>query len=785
MNGLHQRKNWVMWKLEHKEGAKKPTKVPYSPITGYGASSTDPSHWSDYNTALNVARVRDMTGIGYMISENDPYFFIDIDNCLQPDNTWSPFALNICNRFPGAYIEVSQSGTGLHIICTTSEIPKTFNSLNNQTIGLEMYWRWRFVAMTMNSNGDPDIDCTAGVLSMISDFARDDVDKNPDNWTTTANSEWDGPLDDEELIRRALDSKSAGKTFNNKASFKDLWTRNVAVLAKTYPTDQDKEFNYSGADIALCSHLAFWTGCNCERIEQLFNRSALVRGKWSDRQKYRQDTILGAISLCDAVYKQPPSLTPELISVVQPAPTLVVPNTEPAYNRVTPGGYYAQNHTVNAATFVQNYYPNNTLVFVQQQPYRFNGRVWERFTEDELKHQLAMAMLSSEPKADVINGTFKVLSYLFTRANIVLGTWPSRDTSHLIVCQNGILDVHTGILEPHNAAFFTTSILPYNYDPNATAPQWLSFLSGTLENDLDRILLLQEWLGYMLVTSYEYQKAMLLLGALRSGKGTIGRILKELVGEQTYAGISLGGLATDAILENISDKSVLFVGDAHSISGNDRNKVMEAFKSITGNDNISFNRKYKGAWNGTLPGRITMAANNIPAFADDSGAMANRLLILSFNKSFLGSEDPTLTPRLLTELPGICNWAIQGLARLRANGRFTEPEASRIEREEIISQQAPLISFINERCEMGEGFKETTDSVYNAYKMWRVSEGGSAMTRTTFARALRSTMRGKIDKRPIRIDGVSGTPQGWIGLKLKDGFMTAPNNVIPFTGTGK
>lgn len=785
MNGLHQRKNWIMWKLQSVEGRPKPTKIPYSPITGHGADSTNPAHWSDYHTALNVARVTGMTGIGYMISEYDPYFFIDIDNCLQPDNTWSAFALGICNRFPGAYIEVSQSGTGLHIICSTSEVPESFSSLNDQKIGLEMYYRWRFVAMTMQGKGDPDVDCTAGVLSMIADYGRVASDKNPDNWTTAPRPDWDGPIDDDELIRRALESKSAGTTFNNKASFKDLWNRNVEALSTTYPSDQGKEFNFSSADMALCSHLAFWTGCNCERIEHLFNKSALVRGKWSERAKYRQDTILSAIDRCDVVYKQPPKLTTELISMVQPAPTLVVPNIEPAYSRVSPGGNYAQNHTVNAATFVQNYYPNNTLVFVQQQPYRFNGKVWERFTEDELKHQLTMAMLASEPKADVINGTFKVLSYLFTRSAIVLGTWPGRDTSHLVVCQNGILDVHTGVLEPHNAAYFTTGMLPYNYDPAVKAPQWLSFLSGTLEGDAERIALLQEWLGYMLVTSYEYQKAMLFIGAPRSGKGTIGRILKELVGDQTYAGISLGGLSNDAILENISDKTVLFVGDAHSITGNDRNKVMESFKAITGNDNISFNRKYKGAWNGCLPGRITMAANNVPSFADDSGAMANRLLILPFNRTYLGSEDPTLTGRLLTELPGICNWAIEGLARLRTNGRFTEPEASRIEREEIISQQAPLMGFILERCELGEGYKETTEAVYNAYKMWRVSEGGSAMTRTTFTRAMRSTMRGRADKGSIRMDGGATTVQGWKGLRLKDGFMIAPNNVIPFTGTGK
>jgi putative DNA primase/helicase len=392
-------------------------------------------------------------------------------------------------------------------------------------------------------------------------------------------------------------------------------------------------------------------------------------------------------------------------------------------------------------------------------------------------------MLASEPKAEVINGTYKVLSYLFTRSSMVLGRWGDRDTSHLVVCQNGILDVHSNILEPHNPSYFTTSILPYSYNPSATAPQWETFLNDVLENDNDRIMLLQEWLGYMLITSYEHQKAMLLIGASRSGKGTIGHIMQALVGSEAYAGLTLEGLAVDAILENVLDKTVLFFGDVHSVSGPDRNRILDRFKSITGNDPLPINRKYKGAWNGRFPGRITLAANNIPAFADDSGAMANRLLILPFNRSYLDYEDTKLKDKLLTELPGICNWALIGLARLRLTGKFTDSAAGRSEREEIMLQQAPLMGFVTECCELGLG-RESTEAIYNRYKMWKSSEGGTAMPRTTFSRAMRSMLRGKIDKCTVRPDNTTKTVQGFSGIQLKPlDPVYAPNNVIPFTGT--
>ena len=384
-----------------------------------------------------------MSGVGFVFTENDPYFFIDVDNCLvdQATATWSPLAHEFVNRFPNAYTEVSQSGTGLHIICAYTSIPEGFNSLNDQKTGLEMYWRDRFVAMTLTGNGDVDIDYTQGIHDSIARYGRIRSDRSA-RWTTAPCDDWSGPADDDELIKMALNSSSAASVFGNKASFADLWNANVERLSVSYPSDQGKDYNASAADAALCSHLAFWTGKDCERIERLFNRSGLVRGKWTDRQDYRENTILGAVERCDTVYRSQPTLTPELMKAVTPAPTIVPNGGTPAYMSVKPGeGAYGSNHTVNASTFVNNYYPNNTLIFVQQQPYRFNGRVWERVSEDELKHQISMAMLASEPKADVINGTYKVLSYLFTRADRELGTWPGVDVSHYIVCQNGILDV--------------------------------------------------------------------------------------------------------------------------------------------------------------------------------------------------------------------------------------------------------------------------------------------------------------------------------------------------------
>ena len=173
---------------------------------------------------------------------------------------------------------------------------------------------------------------------------------------------------------------------------------------------------------------------------------------------------------------------------------------------------------------------------------------------------------------------------------------------------------------------------------------------------------------------------------------------------------------------------------------------------------------------------MTLAANNIPAFADDSGAMANRLLILPFNISFLGREDITLKSRLMKELPGICNWAIEGLERLRKNNRFTEPTASIVERQEIMDQQAPLMAFVRDCCELLPDSVTHTEQLYQYYKMWKMSEGGVTMTKTAFSRAFKSMLRGRVVKDVVSVNGERAN--GFRGVKLKE--LHQPINVLPF-----
>lgn len=420
---------------------------------------------------------------------------------------------------------------------------------------------------------------------------------------------------------------------------------------------------------------------------------------------------------------------------------------------------FTKEHSTNAFTFLQNFYDSGKdIAVVSENIYRWNGRVWETVDDKKLTGELALAMWSSNVQDSVINGTMAMLLKLVTgmsgQRGYELGKWGDRDTSSIIVYQNGILDLKTNEFLAHTRDYFTTNIMPYNYDPSAQCPTWDTFVNEIFESDAERISLLEEWLGYMLVRDYRYQKAMMMIGQRRSGKGTIGKVLQLLVGDQNFSGASISDLNSDATLESLLTKTVAFDGDFHGISRYNT-EALPKFKRITGNDPVSFNRKYKSGLDALLPTRFTMAVNNsYTGMIDDSGAALGRFLILVFNRSWFGKEDLTLIDRLYDEIEGIANRAISGLRRLNENRRFTESSVGERERSRMAGTMQPITLFVEDNAEItgDENHVVPLDAMWLAYKMWCTSVGYSAGNRNTFSNKLIDTYRGQVDKARKRVN---------------------------------
>jgi len=113
--------------------------------------------------------------------------------------------------------------------------------------------------------------------------------------------------------------------------------------------------------------------------------------------------------------------------------------------------------------------------------------------------------------------------------------------TRVIAFRSGLLDftnLQNMKLQPHSAAWFSTSCLPYDFDPEAICPNWIKFLRQTLR-DNRKADLLQEWMGLLLVHDTSYQELLMRVGPKRAGKGTILRVIQHIIGPDKVVSPSL------------------------------------------------------------------------------------------------------------------------------------------------------------------------------------------------------------------------------------------------------
>jgi primase-polymerase (primpol)-like protein len=279
-------------------------KLPVSTRTGQICNAHDPNEWVSRAEATATG-----LPVAFVFTADDPFVFLDIDGAYI-NGQWSALAADLCRDFSGAYVEVSQSGKGLHVFF---KAPADLPHLNkNAAAGIELYTSGRFVALTgTNAVGSASHTPPVEVYrSLIDTYFPPGVHGSniAPEWTDAPDPEWRGPEDDAELIRIMLKSKSAKGILGGTATVQQLWSADADALGAIWPDagGQMRAFDWSSADSSLCSHLAFWTGKDCGRIERLFSVSALAdRDKWINRPEYRQATILGAVAGCQNVYKKP------------------------------------------------------------------------------------------------------------------------------------------------------------------------------------------------------------------------------------------------------------------------------------------------------------------------------------------------------------------------------------------------------------------------------------------------------------------------------------------------
>ncbi|MFO0892132.1 MAG: phage/plasmid primase, P4 family [Isosphaeraceae bacterium] len=297
---------------------------------------------------------------------------------------------------------------------------------------------------------------------------------------------------------------------------------------------------------------------------------------------------------------------------------------------------------------------------------------------------------------------------------------------------------------PSTPQFFNAYALDYDFVPDAPEPgEWLRFLGELWGGDPESIDCLQEWFGYLLMPDTRQQKILMMVGPKRSGRGTIARVLKALVGAGNVVNPTLATLARPFGLAPLIDKPVAVFPDARLSSRPDNAAIVECLLSISGEDDQTVDRKHLPSWTGRLPTRFVLISNELPRLRDASGALASRLILLPFTRSFYGREDTALFDRLGRELPGILLWAIAGWQRLRARGRFVQPRSGRELLEAMEDLGSPISAFLRDRCVVGPDESVEVSALYDTWRSWCQEQGKDAIIdEPSFGRDLRAAVPG-------------------------------------------
>jgi phage/plasmid-associated DNA primase len=272
-----------------------------------------------------------------------------------------------------------------------------------------------------------------------------------------------------------------------------------------------------------------------------------------------------------------------------------------------------------------------------------------------------------------------------------------------------LLDITTRKEYPATPQYFTRTALPIKYNPKAKCPLFRKFLADVL-NDDGLFALMQQWFGHL--------------------------------------------ITTDVSEVNAGNRQIL--EDAISV-----------INGITGEDRQHIQRKYKGALDLAFKLHVVLMGNGYPDFGEHAAAFGARVDVIPFRISYAGREDTTLTARLLDELPGILNFALDGLKDLREGAtprKFKIVAASEEAKREMLNSGNTVRAFVADLCELG-AWEVDKDEFYADYFRYTVTIKAYAFPKPVFFKKLKEAFPGLGATRPT----IDGTRDNFIaGIRLRE-----------------
>ncbi len=293
-------------------------------------------------------------------------------------------------------------------------------------------------------------------------------------------------------------------------------------------------------------------------------------------------------------------------------------------------------------------------------------------------------------------------------------------------CDNGILDLRTGELRPHNRKAMHTKLSPVAYDSAATAPKWTAFLDRIFGGDASLIGFVQKAVGYSLTGDVSEQCLFLLHGSGANGKSVFLKTLTAMLADygqttrtETWMTKRPGGVSNDVA----ALRGARFVS---AVETDDGQRLAEGtVKALTGGDAVRARFLFQESFEFQPQFKIWLAANHKPEIRGTDHAIWRRIRLVPFNVTIPERErNPHLDAELRAELPGVLTWAVEGCLAWQREG-LGEPLAVKEATADYKDEMDMLGEFFADRCEVGDHYQATAGELFAAYESWCQSNGES------------------------------------------------------------
>ncbi|WP_210139588.1 phage/plasmid primase, P4 family [Staphylococcus sp. GDY8P67P] len=688
---LKQLPKWVLWRAEWDNKQKQYKKVPYS-YAGYRASSTESETWTIFDAIHSLyEKNHSYNGIGFVLSNDDDYICLDIDDAVNPDTgqLQTDLALEMTEL---TYCELSPSGTGLHCFFK-GELPSE-RKKKRSDLDIELYNNARFMTVTGESIGQSEIcEVQATINNIVERYFK--VEEPVKTFTIHPNRTND--LSDDEVLDIMMKSK-------NKDKISDLLKGNY-----------EKYFDSPSEGVqSLLHYLAFYTSKDKGQMERLFLDYNNLTDKWNSK---RGNTTWGQLELDKAISNQSEvfknsnydfNFEKSKSKKLKKGSWWIYPdgdtNYKPSFAHTIMAEYILQEKSIvrypDADGEIYIYSPKSGIYEI-----------------DKTGRKMRSIIRNLEILKD--NAVKEVRNYIIDTCDI-----KTEVNTDYVAAKNGLVHFKSKSFKKFTPDIFVISKIPTAYNPNA----YDEFIDTTIQkvscNHEATKINIYEMFAQVLYPKILIDQILYLLGTVAdNGKSTLQHMIKATFdsGGQ-ISSVSPQRLANNNFAgSSIYGKMANLVDDLPNVEIEDTGNIKT---SVTGGY-LEIEQKGKDSRSVRMQTPFIIASNHYPKFKESGDQINKRLHIIPFEYSFKDDETRLSVTESTNKINSesakeyVLKLAIDTLADMleREGSYITHNERSDKSIEMFTDNNNPLSEYLENRSI--DYFLNTPESIsYKDYKVW-------------------------------------------------------------------